>query len=528
MATTTSSNDYFSRSARPSVLGSARTPGAGPGAGQTTPGSPRTPRTPLLSRSLSSQFGSPGGLRAEPEDVIVYELHERYVTAGYAGESRPRCFVRFNPESGRRVGDWRAYDYSLPSKESVKKEIFEQWAGDRELYRADVRSLDLGLVEDKLDRAVRTAHTDHLQLDNKPRKVVLVAPSLFPTPLLDVVLRVLFSHFTQPPSVVLLTKPIMSCVAAGLRHGLVVEVGWEETVVTTVGEYKEILQRRTVRGGKMLVQEMKRVLDEAAGNDNTEAGVSYDDAEQVTDRMAYCRPSSTHEIDDSATTTLPLFSEPLTLPFSTLSAPAETTFFPPLSHHDDHETPLPLLLYQTLLALPLELRALCLTRITLTGPHSSLPGLKTRLLLELTQQIRTRGWDPIASYGSATGKNTSRILRDRSTNLLKHSPDSAAKGGRKVSAPPSDPIAPLLPPASERKHDHVNDRVTLKAEKELWQRKARRNAEEVGVVRGVETRGAWAGASLVGTLRVKGVWEVEREEFLRNGLGEIGAGGGIL
>jgi hypothetical protein len=35
-----------------------------------------------------------------------------------------------------------------------------------------------------------------------------------------------------------------------------------------------------------------------------------------------------------------------------------------------------------------------------------------------------------------------------------------------------------------------------------------------GVVRGVETLGAWSGASLVTSLRVKGKAEVEREPFL--------------
>ncbi|GAB7358682.1 hypothetical protein MBLNU230_g3911t1 [Neophaeotheca triangularis] len=530
MATTiTSSSDYFSRSARPSVLGSARglTPGAGAGAGGTTPGSPRTPRTPLLNRSISSQFGSPGsGLRAEPEDVIVYELHERYICAGYAGESRPRCFVRFSPEGGRRVGDWRQYDYSIPKKENVRKQTYGQWAGEHELYRADLRSLDLGLVEDKLDRAVRVLHTDHLQLDQKPRKAVLVTPSLFPTPLLEVALKVLFSHFSQPPSVVLLTKPVMNCVAAGLRHGLVVEVGWEETVVTAVGEYKEVLQRRTVRGGKMLVQETKKLLDEAAGHyDNGKDGIatSYDDAEQVTDRMIYCRSSSTPPNDDQTTTTLPLSSTLLAIPFTSLSLPAETTFFPQLtSHPDDHEAPLPSLLYQTLLALPLELRALCLRRLILTGSHSRLPGLKARLLRELQTHIATHGWDSITNYGSATGKKTSQHLRDRAANA---SEVSNAPQGRKVSAQPSDPIAPLLPPASERKHDDLNDRITLKAEKER-RREGNSDGAKAGEVRGVESLGAWAGASLTASLRVKGVWEVEREEFSSRGL--RGEGMGLL
>lgn len=44
-----------------------------------------------------------------------------------------------------------------------------------------------------------------------------------------------------------------------------------------------------------------------------------------------------------------------------------------------------------------------------------------------------------------------------------------------------------------------------------------------GVVRGVESLGAWAGGSLIASLRIKGSVEVERDVFLANGL--AGAGG---
>lgn len=45
-----------------------------------------------------------------------------------------------------------------------------------------------------------------------------------------------------------------------------------------------------------------------------------------------------------------------------------------------------------------------------------------------------------------------------------------------------------------------------------------------GVVRGVQTLGPWAGASLVAGLRVKGVHEVEREDFPKHGLTDAAGG----
>jgi hypothetical protein len=39
-----------------------------------------------------------------------------------------------------------------------------------------------------------------------------------------------------------------------------------------------------------------------------------------------------------------------------------------------------------------------------------------------------------------------------------------------------------------------------------------------GVIRGVESLGAWAGASLIAQMRVKGIVEIERDKFLQHGL----------
>ncbi len=39
-----------------------------------------------------------------------------------------------------------------------------------------------------------------------------------------------------------------------------------------------------------------------------------------------------------------------------------------------------------------------------------------------------------------------------------------------------------------------------------------------GVIRGVETLGAWAGASLLANLRIRGVVDIDRDSFLQHGL----------
>jgi actin-related protein len=480
----------------------------------------------MLGRSISSQFGSPGGFRAEQEDVVVYELDARYFSAGFAGESRPRCILPFTPDGARRMGDYRVHDPQY-AKESRKWRLRDggDWSAGHELYQVDLREVNMGLVEDKLDRALRTVMTDYLQLDAKPRRAMLVIPSLLPSPLVEVALRVLFGHFTQPPSVVLVTQPVMSCVSAGLRTALVVDVGWEETVVTAVGEYKEIAERRSIRAGKVLTREVANTLKEQVKSQGGEHELkfTFDEAENITQRMAWCQQRSPQASSEDTVVQLPLpTSDPpstFSMPFNKLAEPAERTFFPAdgPSEHDDHDLPLHLLAYRTLLSLPVDLRALCVSRLVITGGASDIPGLKTRLLRELSHLIETRGWDVVSTYGSASAR--------REEAIKKQSAGIAHRNARPVEEPAYSPAQMPLQenvPHADRIHDHLKDPLTLKAEKEANKGKV----ETVkGVLRGVETLGSWAGASLMAMLRVKGACEIEREDFVKHGLMRESGGG---
>ena len=56
-----------------------------------------------------------------------------------------------------------------------------------------------------------------------------------PVPLLSAVLDTLFQTF-HTPIVSLMSSPTMTTVAAGVRSALVIDIGWAETVVTSVYE----------------------------------------------------------------------------------------------------------------------------------------------------------------------------------------------------------------------------------------------------------------------------------------------------
>ena len=527
MATSAPISDYFA--SRPAIR--ARQPSSALAQAAATPSSPRTP---VLGRSISSQFGSPSAFRTEQEDHIIYELGARHLSAGLAGESRPRCIHLFDPEDGRRVGDYRACEPGYQRKRR-KVRSDEDWGAEYELYRSDLRNLDLGLIEDKLERTVRTIHTDYLQLDQKPRKAVLAVPSLLPMPLLEIVLKVLFNHYAQPPSIVLLTTPLLVCIGAGLRNALVVDLSWEETVVTAIGEYKEVFQSRSVRAGKMLTRAMAKLIEEEvrsqshADSSESESDVSFEYAEEATQRMGWCRSrpgSSSPEVQSTSMIKIPSpdpdSQSHIHISFTRFSKPAEVSLFNSADTaatevEDDHDLPIHILAYRVLLALPVDLRALCTSRIIVTGGLSHLPGLKARLLQELSHLISTRGWDPVHNYGSATAHHE-RILQERSTNIATQRQRQQTNGEVPLS-PAKKPIQESIP-HSHRIHDDKYDPLTQKAERE-----ASKGKVDVvkGVVRGVETLGTWAGASLMASLRVKGVHEVEREEFLKYGLRDGGA-----
>jgi hypothetical protein len=119
----------------------------------TNTGVPASPQTPI--RGIASAFGSPSALRAEEDNVII-ELGSRYFRAGFSGDALPKAVVDFGPEAQRRPGDYRRWAVGY-GKEWQKRTQGKEWGEAHELWRPNLRQIDLGLVGDKIDRAMRDA-----------------------------------------------------------------------------------------------------------------------------------------------------------------------------------------------------------------------------------------------------------------------------------------------------------------------------------------------------------------------------------
>ncbi|KAL2147958.1 hypothetical protein VTI28DRAFT_13 [Corynascus sepedonium] len=488
--------------------------------------------TPL--RPLPSSFGSPSSLRAD-EEIIIIEFGTRKLQVGFSGDSAPRGCVWFGPEQQRRAGDFRAWqtDYRQDWRAAAAGGL---WGKDHELWQYDVRGSDLGLVGDKIERALREAFTKYLLIDSRPRRMVWVVPSSLPIPLLSAVLDSIFSRF-QPPTISLLSSSLALAVGAGVRSALVVDLGWLETVVTSVYEYREVVTKRSIRGGRTLVEQTHKLLAKHLPQGQSEPShsqdhvVSFEECSDITARMVWCKPRTAsdnsgtsndglatvqeqdegesqahteHRRDGSVRIPLRSWLSPTTLelPFEALAEPCEDAFFDsqysPASF-DDHELPLHLLVYRSLLQLPVDVRALCMSRIIFTGGCSNVLGLRGRIFDEVSHLIQERGWDPVQ------GKAVEQLR----TNLKsrRRVPRQVASQGDESGSEEEDGIW----------HDAANTIPKI----DTIDEQLRRGADEIppvqGEMRAIESLGAWSGASLVTHLKASAVATIDRELWLQHG-----------
>ena len=496
------------------------------------PSSPHTPQQHV--RSTGSSFATsspPGSSYRSEEDAIIFELGTRWIRAGFEGDSTPICVTGFGPEESRRVGDYRGWisGSSYPEASPLKPSSMAHWTSAYELWRMDLRDVDLGLIEDKIERVFRDTYNKYLLADAGTSRLVLVVPSVIPHPLLSSVLSTLFSRW-RFPSITLLPTATMSATAAGVRSALVVDLGWAETTATGVYEYREVATRRSTRAMKALLQEMGKFLTRLASEESRgttsedEISVNFEYCEEVVSRLAWCKhqqsTTGSNESTDQYSSLLqkkvsipsPSKLNPtyIDVPFSNFAEPVENVLFGEgISEHDldDEEKPIPLLIYNTLLSLPPDARGVCMSRIIFVGGGSRIPGVSRRILQEVDSMIKEYGWSPVR------GKIIER-QRQRLENLT-------LSQQRNLSGEnPTDPHASQTHQHTDQAEEkHEGEAIDFVEQKLRRANKDKSHPPQVrGIVREVESLGPWAGASLATSLKVRGMVEIDREKFLQHGI----------
>ncbi|KAL4957235.1 hypothetical protein BDW69DRAFT_156715 [Aspergillus filifer] len=498
---------------------------------------PHTPQHQLRSNNNSFASTSSSSTYRVEEDAIIFELGARWLRAGFEGESDPKCVLGFGPEESRRAGDYRQWlkgtpvaDDTLPLPPAKP----DDWTRPYELWKMDLRDVDIGLVEDKIERVLREAYNTYLLTDAGSARLVLVLPSVLPHPLLSSVLTTLFSRW-RIPSISLLTSAAMATTAAGLRSALVVDIGWAETIVSGVYEYREVATKRSIRAMRGLIQETGRMFSRLTGGESHSGTISvpFEYCEEVASRLLWCRPSrkQSNSAEDpladvlEKTVSVPSPSTPgsfdLELPFSKLAEPVEKVLFAENAADcelDDDEKPLSLLVYNTLLSLPPDVRGICMSRIVFVGGGANIAGVRSRILDEAASLIERYGWSPVR--GSVVDRQIEK-LQNLKLSKSQQQASPAEEGWTEAdSGTPHD-----TPPETEDQTADDADRPNgTEPEVDPIEQKLLRTREKdvvtpvQGVLREVESLGAWAGASLVSGLKVRGLVEIEREKYLQHGL----------
>jgi actin-related protein len=353
------------------------------------------------------------------------------------------------------------------------------------------------------------------------------------------------------PLVSLFSSSVVSAVGAGVRSALVVDLGWNETTVTSVYEYREVRCTRSVRGGKLLLEELHRTLRDVINqeqgyglrasdrkDDPSQRVISFAECEDIACRLLWCRPSQESSVETPSSSGLPTVQEqdesdvmashghgqahavkvplsssyPLTsldVPSQRLADVCERTFLEqqcsPASF-DDHELPLHLLVYKHLLQLPMDVRAVCMPRIIFTGGCSKILGLKRRVFDEIQALVRERGWNPVQGNGVQQLKANQKLHR--------HGSRQAGQG----------PIGVSLQTDNGEEQDGVwHDAANAVPEADYIEEQLKKSSKGSGskvhgVLRCIDSLGAWGGGSLVCQLKIVAMSNIDRDLWLQHGV----------
>ena len=347
-----------------------------------------------------------------------------------------------------------------------------------------------------------------------------------------------------------MSAPVLTTVAAGLRSALVVDIGWAETVVTSVYEYREVQCTRSVRATKMFGEAMSKLLADDVGHTrsqhesmekkadaNKKNMPSFEECEEVAIRMAWCKPGKYVEArklsreltpvdeedelkasmrslnvsgdsDAGSMISIPLGSidppRSILLPFSKLAGPCESALFAEgilTEDLDDEELPLHFLVYRSLLHLPVDIRSICMSRIVFVGGGSHIPGLRKRILDEVAYLIDEQKWDPVKGKAVNQYRSNPKLQR---TKPRQPGPTEILEEQGVMETP--IPSAALL----EQEHDPIEEQLKKEAAKG-------KPPVESGHLKALDSLGAWSGGSLLSQLKVPAISMIEREQWLQHG-----------
>ncbi|KAK9455146.1 hypothetical protein V1511DRAFT_335280 [Dipodascopsis uninucleata] len=363
-----------------------------------------------LRRQLSAS-GSPGPTMASPSSLsptsrqyhidppVVLDIGCRGIRAGIAGAAEP-----------------------------ITEEVTEA-----PLYPLDLRDFDISAFQDRLQIALHTIYYKVLLIDGKSRKVVVLENPMMPIKIKKAVAFVIFNYF-QAISVTLLPSAVCALVSAGVRSGLVVDIGWHETTVIPVIEYRPMfpILGTTIRAGRQLCDIVADAIKDASGVEP-----SLGEIEKVIASELYCL------VDENPVQSSSLF--PVTsggdmyyVPSALKWEVVDKCFLRQAADsYDDLECKtVPSLIVDCLQRLSVDSRAQVASKIIFTGNLCKIPGLRFRILKEIrkaglkARAINSLGaWAGASLYVSKEREYSIANIRNRNNHNIKVSSQIQSSNG---------------------------------------------------------------------------------------------------
>lgn len=99
---------------------------------------------------------------------------------------------------------------------------------DKSLWNLNGLKSFIGIID-----AFLLTFINHLQIDSKQKKILLVENSFLSNPIKDSIIRILFNNF-QVPSIAFANSSLLALLASGRSSGLVIDIGYLQTIITPV------------------------------------------------------------------------------------------------------------------------------------------------------------------------------------------------------------------------------------------------------------------------------------------------------
>lgn len=375
-------------------------------------------RTRMAALSLSvtaSDVNADSGARpVDVDNIVVLEIGNRFVRAGLAGHASPSCVipVEFGWRRVATVTNDPVYHSLWTLRELSECTTHTSDASDQtDPYMPDwYHTQPLKRIEVVLETMLKHAFSQELLLDPRQQRVAVPENPLWPEALRAVIAKVLLKHL-HVSSLVFLPSPVLDLISAGLRSGIVVDLGWEESFVYPVYDLRLLMteSRATVRGSKLLHSNVKKVLTDL---NETNEEISFETVERVVSSALYAGADGRRMMGiplvpkmvvpgmatgegsskEAETRRLELGGDDaIEIPNNKLQKAVSNTFFGVNEYgNDDDEQDLARLVSDVIFNLSMDVRGATQSTIVFVGGASAIPGLQSKVLQEIRRLLRKK------------------------------------------------------------------------------------------------------------------------------------------